>query len=309
MPATRFALVNVGSAFVWAAVHLLPAISLGRGLQVATAVNPRVAILAGLGAAAAVLAWVLWPSDVVAGMLFGGAMVCGFALLMHARVVTLPRRLLAGLLTVTLLGVMPLHVWTGWSAATARYDATPPLITLAATDWRSSGWQNEPANRVLLDGEPGEPMLLQTFRPLADLVTALKAAEWNASQVTLAGEIQSAVVPSRQTLDLRAPWPMTHLGRSAMATLTKSGTADTRLVLRIWATQTVIRDGTSVSPLLLVSLTADRLDPLTFGYAQLEETPLGTDRLATERTGLFAAIARIGGEASGIVELPLVAAP
>ena len=59
MPATRFALVNVGSAFVWAAVHLLPAIALGRGLQVATAVNPRVAILAALGAAATVLAWVL----------------------------------------------------------------------------------------------------------------------------------------------------------------------------------------------------------------------------------------------------------
>ncbi|MDP1576965.1 MAG: DedA family protein, partial [Cypionkella sp.] len=57
MTATRFALVNVGSAFVWAAAHLLPGIALGRGLQVVHAANPRFAILAGLGAAAALLAW------------------------------------------------------------------------------------------------------------------------------------------------------------------------------------------------------------------------------------------------------------
>ena len=104
--------------------------------------------------------------------------------------------------------ISTLHLWTGWSAATARYDAAPPLTTLAATDWRSSGWQREPANRVLLDGDPGEPMLLQTSRPLAELVTAFEAAGWNASQVTLSGEILSAVLPSRQTLDLRAPWPL-----------------------------------------------------------------------------------------------------
>ena len=59
MATTRFALVNIGSAFVWAAVHLLPAIALGRGFQVAHAANPRFAILAGLGATAAVLAWAL----------------------------------------------------------------------------------------------------------------------------------------------------------------------------------------------------------------------------------------------------------
>ena len=51
-----FALANVGSAFVWAAAHLLPAIALGRGLQVAHAANARFAILAGFGAAVALLA-------------------------------------------------------------------------------------------------------------------------------------------------------------------------------------------------------------------------------------------------------------
>lgn len=57
MSVTRFALVNVGSAFVWAAAHLLPAIALGRGLQVAHTANPRFAILAGLGLAVALIGW------------------------------------------------------------------------------------------------------------------------------------------------------------------------------------------------------------------------------------------------------------
>ena len=56
MTTTRFALATVGSAFVWAAAHLLPAIALGRGLQVAHAANARFAILAGFGAAVALLA-------------------------------------------------------------------------------------------------------------------------------------------------------------------------------------------------------------------------------------------------------------
>ena len=54
---TRFALVNVGSAFVWAAAHLLPAIALWRGFQVVHAANPRFAVLAGLGVAGGVLGW------------------------------------------------------------------------------------------------------------------------------------------------------------------------------------------------------------------------------------------------------------
>ena len=250
-----------------------------------------------------------WPSDVVAGMLFGGALVCGVALLMHARTLTVPRPLLASLLTVTLLGIIPLHLWTGWSAATARYDAAPPLTTFTASDWQATGWQREPSNRILLDGDPGEPMLLQTSLPLTGLIAAFETTGWHSSDVSLSGEILSAVLPSRQTLDLRAPWPMTHLGRSALATLTKMGTDDQRLVLRIWPTQTVIRDGTGASPLLLVSLTADRLDTVAFGYAQLEEATLNTDQLAAEKARLLTAMSQTAGASGRIVDLPLALPP
>ncbi|EEW25071.1 bifunctional DedA family/phosphatase PAP2 family protein [Rhodobacter ferrooxidans] len=248
-----------------------------------------------------------WPSDVLAGMLFGGAVVSVVALLLHARVVTFPLRMFAAMLIVIGLGIMPLHVWTGWSAAVARYDAILPVTTLAAGDWLATGWQKQPTHRVLLDGDPGEPMLVQTTWPIADLVNDFEAVGWQPSQNTLSGEILSAIVPSRLPLTDHAPWPMTHLGRTALATLTKMDGTDQRLVLRIWATQTLVQNRTSKYPLLMVSLTADRLDPVAFGYAQLEEASIVPDQLATEKAGLAAALPQAVGEPSRIVDLPPVA--
>lgn len=246
-----------------------------------------------------------WPSDVLAGMLFGSALVSVMALLLHARGVAVPRRMFAAMLMVIGLGIMPLHLWTGWSAATARYGATPPMTTLAAGKWLATDWQQQPTHRILLDGDPGEPMLLQTTWPLADLVTALEAAGWQSSHATLSGEILSAVVPSRQELGSHAPWPMTHLGRSALATLTRMAATDQRMVLRIWGTQTVVQAGTGNAPLLLVSLTTDRLDPVAFRYALLEEASIGPDQLATEKVGLLAALPQAAGDMGRIVDLPL----
>ena len=158
-----------------------------------------------------------------------------------------------------------------------------------------------------MDGDPGEPMLLQASMPLADMVGALKTVGWHPSDVTLSGEIISAVLPSRQTIDLRAPWPMTHLGRSALATLTMTGAVDQRYVLRIWASQTVIQAGPSSTPLLMVSLTADRLDPVAFGYAQLEEATVAAEQIAIERAAIVAALRQTG--AGGIMELPAALVP
>ena len=249
-----------------------------------------------------------WPSDVLAGMLFGGALVSVVALQLHARVVIIPRQMFPAVLMVIGLGIMPLHLWTGWTAAAARYDASPSVTTLATADWLATGWQQQPTHRVLLDGDPGEPMLLQTTWPLADLVTAFEAAGWQSSQATLSGEILSAVVPSRLALGSHAPWPMTHLGRSALATLTKMDAPDQRMVLRIWETQTVVRDVAGKTPLLLVSLTADRLDPVAFGYAQLEEAAFSPDHLVTGKAGLAAALPQTDGEPARIVDLPLATA-
>jgi membrane protein DedA with SNARE-associated domain/membrane-associated phospholipid phosphatase len=250
-----------------------------------------------------------WPSDVLAGMLFGSASVSVVALLLHARAVAIPRPALAALLLVIGLGIMPLHLWTGWATAAARYDTASPVNTLAAADWLATGWQQQPTHRILLDGDLGEPMLLQTTWPLPDLVTAFEAAGWQSSQATLSGEILSAILPSRLELGRHAPWPMTHLGRSALATLTKMDANDQRMVLRIWGTQTVMHDSAGETPLWMVSLTADRLDPVAFGFAQLEQAAVGPDQLASEKAGLLAALPQAAGDPVRIVDLLLGAAP
>ncbi|MFZ1468320.1 MAG: phosphatase PAP2 family protein, partial [Paracoccaceae bacterium] len=212
-----------------------------------------------------------WPSDVLAGILFGGALVFFAAMILHTRVVTVPRRAIAALLALIVFGIAPLHLATGWSAAATRYDATPPLTTLASADWQATGWQSLPVSRILLTGEAGEPMLLQSDLPLDQLETLFQTAGWTVSQTSLTDDLLGAILPSRRAHGDHPPWPMTHLGRPPLTTLTKPGPDDLRLVLRIWRTDTLVQDAAGTAPLLLVSVTADRLDPVAFGFAQLEE--------------------------------------
>ena len=231
-----------------------------------------------------------WPSDVLAGILFGGMVVFVVALVLHARVVQVPRGVFGALVAVVGLGIMPVHLWAGWSVATARYDAKLPVTIMDMAVWQADGWRSLPATRILLDGDPGEAMLIQSDLALTDVVTALTAAGWTPVQTTLSGELLGAIVPSRQRLSDHAPWPLTHLGRQPLATLTKAGTADLRLVLRIWGSAFEIRNADGTAPLVLGSLTADRLDPIAFGYAQLEQEALPPDRLLFERLALVQAL-------------------
>jgi len=52
----------------------------------------------------------------------------------------------------------------------------------------------------------------------------------------------------------------------------------------------------------MVSLTADRLDPMDSGYAQLEEATVAAEQIATEKAAIVAALRQTN--ASGVVELP-----
>lgn len=183
------------------------------------------------------------------------------------------------------------------------------MITLAAGDWLATGWQQQPAHRVLLDGEPrANRCLLQTTWPLADLVTKLEAAGWLSSQATLSGEILSAVVPSRQELGSHAPWPMTRLGRSALATLTKTGATDQRIVLRIWETRTFWCGILEAMPLLLVSLTAQVGTESLSDMRNWRRRRFGRDLMATEKAGLAAALSQAATQPGRIIDLPLAAA-
>ena len=234
-----------------------------------------------------------WPSDVLAGILFGGMMVFFVALVLRGRIVRVPRGVFAALMAVVGLGIMPFHIWTGWSASAARYDVKLPMTTMNTAVWQKVGWQSLPENRILLDGDTGEPMLVQSDFALTDLVTALESAGWTPTQTTLSGEILGAIVPSRQALADHAPLPLTHFGRQALAALTKPENADLRQVLRIWGSEVNIRKAGGTAPLLLMSLTSDRLDPVGFGYSQLEQVPPPVQP-SSGRAALQAALQHLG---------------
>jgi hypothetical protein len=45
--------------------------------------------------------------------------------------------------------------------------------------WQADDWQSLPATRILLDGDPGEAMLIQTDLALTDVATALERVAFN----------------------------------------------------------------------------------------------------------------------------------
>ncbi len=209
-----------------------------------------------------------WPSDVLAGTLFGLALVFAMAILLHGRRLRVPAWAAAVLTGLALLVVYPAHLRSGYAVALDRYAAMPAVATLDRADWLDTGWRQLPAARMLLDGDFGEPMLLQTDLPLDAVLAALAAAGWRDSPSSQLDDVIGALFPSRATLANRPPLPMTHIGRAALATLTRTseaGPGDLD-VLRIWASEHAVRDIVGERPLLLVSVTRETLLPLAFGF-------------------------------------------
>lgn len=249
-----------------------------------------------------------WPSDVVAGLLLGLSVVFVMAVILNRREIPVPGWAYAAVMAAIGFGVVPFHLWTGHSAAEARYDVPPPVTTLALGEWLDGGWQAVPARRILLDGDPGEAMSLQTDLARDQVVTALKGAGWVDLHDTLSGDLLSALIPSRRALADRAPWPMTHLGRPPLISLGKLDPElpDQRLVLRIWDSGFQVVDAIGPAPLLLVSLTADVLDPIAFGWMQLEQAGIAPDRLAAQRGAIAQVLPQPARPASDAPTAPLL---
>ena len=234
-----------------------------------------------------------WPSDVLAGLTFGAALVLITAFLLHGRGVDVPRRGLAGLCVVAFGLLIPAHLILGYDAAARRYSVPTPPTIIAAADWLGGAWQDQPPARVLLDGEYGEPMILQSDRDLSALLQPFLQNGWRLARASQLDSLLGAILPTTEGLGPHSPWPLTHIGRTPVATLLRamSGARGERYALRIWKTGVVVDDGGTRYPLFLASVTAEELEPVTLGWSLLE--PLDLD--AAQTAVLRAEAARLLG--------------
>ncbi len=207
-----------------------------------------------------------WFSDVVGGLVFGTAMVSAFAFIfgsIHNEKVG--RWWLASLVTLAVGVVGGTHVATNFADARDVYAPRPPIVSMARSDWLAGGWRDLPSNRIELNGEKEEPLVIQWAGAPNLLEAALRtfgferAPRWSLANMTgfLVGQTEPEALPVL---------PRTHNGRGPELVLIKQdATTDGdpsskgRWVLRLWPSSYVVEAGGGESPVYVGSLVHERL--------------------------------------------------
>lgn len=254
---------------------------LAHGLPVRwkSVVYASTAAILGLVALSRIYLLAHWPSDVLAGFLFGGSVVLLLAFLLHGRELDLPAGRIAIVLGVVYAGSYAFHVDRGFAQALATYSRPLPVTTISTDDWTGGQWKTIPQARVLFDGEFAEPMILQTDIPLPTLEAALEQAGWREYSASWFSSLMSHTLPAVGSIAELPPLQSYNGGRPALATFTLHDTSNpqTRLVLNIWPTQTAVQAVDGTTPLLTASVTRETLEPLALGYRKTKITPLEPD--------------------------------
>ncbi len=240
-----------------------------------------------------------WPSDVVAGLLFGAAVVSAFALVVHRRALRIRAAALGAAFGTAFVLAYGINLGSGHARWMTEYAIQRVPEPLASADWLAGGWRDLPQRRIEFNGETGERLSIQTDLAAADLEAAYAAAGWTVVP-TGAGLALIGALPSGAALDLRAPLPLFHDGRQAMvAAVLSDDDPDRRLVVRFWPSGWSA-DGDR--PILVGSVTEERLGDLPLGYAVVEDGPAAAEGIAAAEAPLRAlsgAVALDPGDPSG----------
>ncbi len=217
-----------------------------------------------------------WPSDVLAGLLFGGSLVFAMAFLLHGRPLRLPSGRLAAIIGIIFLTVYPTRLYYGYGDATKQYIAPSPPIALDRQEWLEGDWERLPASRILLDGDPGEPILIQADLPLSDVLTSLGSLGWEQQESSRLDQLLNSILPSKGTLSTHLARPLTNSGKSPLATFMRldETASERRIVLRIWEANFITKQKDDANPILLMSATAEALNPIIFDFSLVEAARL-----------------------------------
>lgn len=233
-----------------------------------------------------------WPSDVGAGLLFGGALVFGLAWLFHDRTFAPASRRAGVAALICLMIVYPLHLYQNYLSASSNYAMRPDQTVISREQWLANGWNDVSARRVLLDGDYGEPVLIQADMDISNIATKLTKAGWTPRNSGQLASLIDSILPTRRPLNDMSVLPLTNHGHPPVAVFTRVGPqlVPSREVLRVWASGTSISGNGKDTPLLLISVTSEITDPVGFGFAVADTSPLSAaenDALALQIANSF----------------------
>lgn len=240
-----------------------------------------------------------WPSDVLAGLLFGGSVVILLAFLLHGRRIELPAGRIAMVLGLLFVATFGWHVDRGFVQASDVYSRSLPVESMTVDQWIGGGWQKVPDARILFDGEFAEPLIFQTNLTVETLEKVLTSGGWQKSKASWWESLLAHIVPSRGSLADIPPLHTYNSGSPAVAIFSREDRMrpDTRLVLNIWPTRHVIVAGAERGSLLTGSVTKEKTDPLPLGWLTTETVARAAGENAGAAKDLTALAASAGAEA------------
>lgn len=198
-----------------------------------------------------------WMSDVLAGLLFGTAIVSAFAFVfgpIHNE--KIGRLTVAGIVCAVLAAFGGWHVYRSFDAALLTYTPQVHKEILQAADWRQTTWQNLPGRRIGLNGDAEEPLVIQYAGPLSAFAKQVEKDGWvrppKWSLTTAGGFVEGETPPDSLPI-----LPRSQNGRQADLVLIRNdpeAKEGGRWVLRLWPSRYEILEGGTLEPLYVGSV-------------------------------------------------------
>ncbi|MDD3764135.1 MAG: LssY C-terminal domain-containing protein [Nevskiales bacterium] len=119
-------------------------------------------------------------------------------------------------------------------------SATEPTLTLE--QWRIEGWHHLPRQRIDIAGRDKQPLQLQWAGDLADIRTALQAADWTALPPLSGGNVLRWLTDASGVADLPV-LPQVHAGHNPSLSARRVIGAEEEDLLRLWPAGARLADG------------------------------------------------------------------
>lgn len=205
-----------------------------------------------------------WPSDVIAGLLFGAGATVVFAGIFRRVDGQLTKSgPLSVVIIITLVVVGGWHVNAVFSTAVGTFTPVEKTIVMTRAEWQAAGWMQLPAYRIDLGGEIEEPLVLQWGGQLPDLALALSKQGWQAT-VSLNLRSAGAYLNSTTTPKDLPVLPLLQAGRPALLTFVKEISSFERNILHIWPSASIL-ESPKGNPILVGSIVREKFyHPLGF---------------------------------------------